>query len=296
MKNYIDLHMHSGYSDDGEYTAEELVTKCHQSGIRIMAITDHNTVSVIDEELALCREMGIIAIPGVEIDCTWKGIDLHVVGYGIDHHQRDFQKIEEDITAQEIINSRKRVWLTNQMGFQLSEQDMEESSLSDVWPGELFAEVLLGRPEYADHELLKPYRPGGSRSDNPLVNFYWDFYSQGKPCYTETRFPDLETVIDLVHAHGGVLVLAHPGVNLKEHFEKFDELAAVGIDGVEAFSSYHDTETCEYFYEKAKQYDLLVTCGSDYHGKTKPAISLGGSGCSVNQQQIEAQLRQYGLI
>lgn len=94
MKNYIDLHMHSGYSDDGEYTAEELVTKCHQSGIRIMAITDHNTVSVIDEELALCREMGIIAIPGVEIDCTWKGIDLHVVGYGIDHISETFRKLK----------------------------------------------------------------------------------------------------------------------------------------------------------------------------------------------------------
>lgn len=296
MKNYIDLHMHSGYSDDGEFTAEELVTKCHQNGIRIMAITDHNTVSIIDEELALCHEMGIIGIPGVEIDCTWKGIDLHVVGYGMDHHQRAFQKIEEDITAQEIVNSRKRVWLTNQMGFQLSEQDMEESSLSDVWPGELFGEVLLNRPEYADHELLKPYRPGGSRSDNPLVNFYWDFYSQGKPCYTETWFSDLETVIDLVHEHGGVLVLAHPGVNLKGRFEEFDEMAALGIDGVEAFSSYHDIETCDYFYGKAKQYDLLVTCGSDYHGKTKPAISLGGSGCSIDQHQIEAQLRQYGLI
>ena len=296
MKNYIDLHMHSYYSDDGEYTPEQLVTFCHQRGIDIMAITDHNSVSASDEEVQFCKEMGILTIPGVEIDCAWKGIDFHVVGYGIDYHHDDFKALEEHITKQEVVCSRKRVELTNQLGFSLTERDLEEFTLSDIWSGELFAELLLSMPEYQDHEVLKPYREGGSRSDNPLVNFYWDFYAQGKPCYLEINFPTLEETLDLIHRHGGVAVLAHPGINLKDRFALFPEMVKLGLDGVEAFSSYHTPETAAYFYDQAKTHDIMVTCGSDFHGKTKPSIHIGDSGCEINQHEIEEKLRQYGLI
>src|SRR5699024_67151 len=103
-------------------------------------------------------------------------------------------------------------------------------------------EVLLGKEEYQDAELLKPYREGGRRSDNPFVNFYWDYYAQGKPCYTEIVYPSLEETIQLIHQAGGKAVLAHPGNNLKGCFERFDEMVALGLDGVEAFSSYHSPE------------------------------------------------------
>lgn len=71
---------------------------------------------------------------------------------------------------------------------------------------------------------------------------------------------------------------AHPGVNLKGREGLLGEVLDLGMDGVEAFSSYHTPEQAVKFYRQARERGLSVTCGSDYHGKTKPAIRLGGYG------------------
>lgn len=91
-------------------------------------------------------------------------------------------------------------------------------------------------------------------------------------------------------------MLAHPGNNLKGRFDLFVKMVEAGLDGVEAFSSYHNPQTGEYFYQTASNLGLLITCGSDYHGKTKPSIKLGRCGCRVNQHQIEDKLLKIGLI
>lgn len=150
----------------------------------------------------------------------------------------------------------------------------------------MFAEVLLAKPEYENHPLLRPYRSGGVRSDNPYVNFYWDYYSQGKPCYAEIKFPAMEKAIDVIHRNHGTAVLAHPGVNLKGKAYLLDEIVKLGIDGIEAFSSYHTPKQAAGYYEAAKGRQLFVTCGSDYHGKAKPSIVLGAHGCFVPEEMM----------
>ena len=293
-KSYIDLHMHSMYSDDGEYTPTQLVDMCHEAGVKIMAIADHNWVKANEEAKKHADELGMTYIPAIEIDCTYKGVNLHVLGYGIDN-QEVFNQLGEDIEKQELAYSMKKLELTNALGFDLKKEQLDALSTNGVYTGEMFGEALLNDSRYDDHELLKPYRQGGERSDNPYVNFYWDYYAQGKPCYTEIHFPTLEETIQLIHQHGGVALLAHPGNNLKGQFELFDEMVALGLDGVECFSSYHTSETNEYFYNKAKELNVLYTCGSDFHGKTKPSIHLGENGC-LNPQKIEDCLKAHHLI
>ena len=293
-KSYIDLHMHGMYSDDGEYTPTQLVDMCHEAGVKIMAIADHNWVKANEEAKKHADELGMTYIPAIEIDCTYKGVNLHVLGYGIDN-QEVFNQLGEDIEKQELAYSMKKLELTNALGFDLKKEQLDALSTNGVYTGEMFGEALLNDSRYDDHELLKPYRQGGERSDNPYVNFYWDYYAQGKPCYTEIHFPTLEETIQLIHQHGGVALLAHPGNNLKGQFELFDEMVALGLDGVECFSSYHTTETNEYFYNKAKELNVLYTCGSDFHGKTKPSIHLGENGC-LNPQEIEDCLKAHHLI
>lgn len=296
MEKFIDLHMHSLYSDDGEYTPTELVEKCHKAGIRIMAIADHNSVKAIDEASQKAKELNMTYIYATEIDCTYEGINLHVLGYGIDYKKPIFNQLEENVLKQELECSAKKLELTNQMGFDLKKEQLDALSSNGVYTGEMFAEALLNDERYNDHELLKPYREGGERSDNPYVNFYWDYYSQGKPCYTEVVFPSLKETIQIINDNGGIAVLAHPGNNLKGQYEVFDEMVKEGIQGVEAFSNYHSKETVEYFLNKGREYDLLVTCGSDYHGKTKPAIELGETRCTIDEKEIEEQLKEYKLI
>lgn len=296
MNTYIDLHMHSLYSDDGEYTPTQLVQMCHEQGIRIMAIADHDNAYANKEAKQAADALGMTYISGIEIDCTFNGLNFHVLGYGIDATHPDFTNLYDGIMAQEKQMSASKITLTNALGFQITKEQLDALSEDGVYSGELFAEVLLQDKAYKDHPLLAPYREGGARSDNPYVNFYWDYYAQGKPCYTEIVYPTLEETIALIKQHGGVAVLAHPGNNLKGQFEMVNDMIAAGIQGIEVFSSYHTSETTAYFFEVAKQNNLLITCGSDFHGKTKPSIALGASGCTIDQSEIEAQLKTYQLI
>lgn len=293
MKSYVDLHMHSKYSDDGEFTPTQLVDMCHEAGVKIMAIADHNWVKANDEAKARCEELGMTYIPAIEIDCTYAGLNFHVVGYGI--NDESLNELGESVEKQEIACSANKLELTNALGFDLKKEQLDALSSNGVYTGEMFGEALLADERYVDYELLKPYREGGSRSDNPFVNFYWDFYAQGKPCYTEVKFPTVEETVKLINKHGGVAVLAHPGNNLKGRFELFDDMVKIGIQGVECYSSYHPVEVNEYFYNKAKELDILYTCGSDFHGKTKPAIVLGGNGCPT-PEEVEENLKKYNLI
>ena len=294
-RSYVDLHMHSHYSDDGEYTPTQLVDMCHEAGVKVMAIADHNWVKANDEATKYAKELGIKYIPAIEIDCTYQGLNLHVLGYGIDYKQPIFNQLGEIIEKQELTCSLKKLELTNALGFELTQDQLDALSTNGVYTGEMFGEALLNDERYLDHELLKPYRNGGTRSDNPYVNFYWDYYAQGKPCYTEIKFPTLEETIKIIHDNGGLAVLAHPGNNLKGRFEIFDEMVELGIDGVEAYSNYHSEEVNTYFVNKAKKLDILYTCGSDFHGKTKPSIVLGGNGCET-PDNVEKLLKKYHLI
>lgn len=292
----IDLHMHSRYSEDGEFTPTELVKQCLERGIGMMAVTDHNCVKANEEAGVAAKKKGIVYIPGIEIDCVYQDTNFHVLGYGIDFRSKDFETIEENIRKQGLQASLDRLAGTQAMGFHVTENDMWAISKGcywqEIWSGEMFAEVLLAKPEYKDNLLLRPYRPGGLRSDNPYVNFYWDYYSQGKPCYAEMKFPAMKEVIEMIHENHGVAVLAHPGVNLKGKEYLLDEILPLGIDGIEAFSSYHLPNQILDYYNVAESHKLISTCGSDYHGKTKPSIVLGGHGCFLPEKEMRRQLKQ----
>ncbi len=294
----LDLHMHSRYSDDGEFTPSELAEQCAAKGIRMMSVTDHNCVKANEEAAKAAEKKGINYIPGIEIDCIYKDTNFHVLGYGIDFKSSDFEKIEKVITSQNFQASLNRLAETQALGFgRITEKDMWELSKDNYdqgnWTGEMFAEVLLAMPEYAGHPLLEPYRPGGRRSDNPYVNFYWDYYSQGKPCYADMIYPAMEEIIDVIHHNHGAAVLAHPGVNLAEKEYLLDDILKLGIDGIEAFSSYHNPQQAEYYCQTARKNHIFVTCGSDYHGKTKPSIRIGQHGCPIPYTELTQQLGKF---
>lgn len=273
----IDLHMHSKYSDDGEFSPAELVRQCAEAGITVMSITDHNCVRANAEAQSAALAAGIRYIAGIEIDCVLSGVNFHVLGYGIDFESEDFIRIEENIRNQERRASLERLEKIQKLGFSVPEEELPPLSGS-VWTGELFAEILLQKPEYRNSPILEPYRSGGKRSGNPFVNFYWDYCSQGKPCYVKMDFPEMADAVSVIHRNAGKAILAHPGVNLKGHESLLEEALSLGLDGIEAFSSYHTQEQADCYYRKAAARNLLVTCGSDYHGKTKPSIRLGQYG------------------
>lgn len=272
----IDLHMHSCFSDDGELTPEEIIDRAIKNNVEIISISDHNSVRAVDRALSYSKNKNITVIPGIEIDCTFNNRNLHLLGYNIDYKSKDFYNIEEDILSQEKKASKEKIRLIKEYtNLNIFEDEVIKRSSNGVVTGELIAEILLEDSENRKSLILKPYLEGGNRSDMPYVNFYWDYFAQGKPAYVPIKFISLKEAIRLIHKNGGKAVIAHPGNNLKDKLDLIDNLIEEGIEGIEVFSSYHTKEQIEYFYTKAIKNNMIITCGSDFHGKTKPNIEIG---------------------
>lgn len=283
----IDLHMHSSHSDDGEYSVEQLVAVCAQKQIKMGAITDHNSVQGVPRAIHLGQEAGVKILAGVELDCVYDGVDFHLLGYGFDYTNSAFAVVEQDIYRQEMAATSEKIAKWNKaMGIPLTEEEVFAAADGAVVTGELIGEIILQKPEAERYDVLKPYRQGGAKSDMPYVNLYWDFFSQGKVAYVPIQYLSLVAAKELIQTSGGVAVLAHPGQNLQGDFSRIDAILQEGIDGIEVFSSYHTPATAQYFLDKAKEYNLLVTCGSDFHGKNKPHIQIGDCDGTVSETAI----------
>lgn len=283
---WLDLHIHSKYSDDGEYSPEELISICVRAGVNTMAITDHNSTAAIPEAIFWADKLGVTLVPGIELDCTFREVGLHLLGYWIDCHNPVFARIEEDIVAQEQKAAAVRIAKARKLGIHVDAEAALDLARNGVVTGEIIAEVALQSAKNAGHPLLEPYRPGGKRGDNPLVNFYWDFCAQGKPAYVPIHFISLREAIETIESTGGIAVLAHPGKNISEDVSLLHAIIEQGISGLEAFSSYHTPEQTAFYLEQAEHANLAISCGSDFHGKTKPMITVG----SVNCRGLETEL------
>ena len=101
----------------------------------------------------------------------------------------------------------------------------------------------------------------------------------------------MKEIIDIIHHNHGIAVIAHPGVNLKGKEFLLGGILDLGIDGIEAFSSYHNQKQAEYYYQAAQKKHIFFTCGSDYHGKTKPSIGIGQHNCLIPYTEMVRQLQ-----
>lgn len=285
----IDLHIHSNYSDDGELSPKDIISKSKELGLTLIAITDHNSVKGISEAILEAKDIRVI--PGIELDCTYKGRGFHLLGYDFDYTITKFREIEEDILRQEKEAAEKKVSLFSKAtGIALDIETVLAAAEDGVVTGELIAELLFKREDAYKYEMLKPYLPRGEKSDMPNVRFYWDYFSEGKVAYVPIHYITMEEGIELIHSAGGVAVLAHPGQNLKDKEELFFEILNQKIDGIEVFSSYHNEEKTSYYLNAALKYKKIATCGSDFHGKHKPNIPLGGHKALWKDEEIRKQL------
>lgn len=284
----LDLHIHSSYSDDGELSPGEIAARCMAQNMELIAITDHNSVCGVDEAVTAANG-GLRVLSGVELDCVYGGKNFHLLGYCFDHSRKEFEEIERDILRQEREAAGKKIELfTKATSIPVNASEILEAARGGVVPGELIGAHLLARGDAARYELLRPYLPGGAKSDMPNIRFYWDFFSEGKPAYVPIRYLSLSDGVALLHSAGGVAVLAHPGQNFAGDDSLLQGILSEKIDGIEVFSTYHSPETAAHYLEIAEQNQLIVTCGSDFHGKHKPQIRLGGHGASWSDPRLAA--------
>ena len=203
----------------------------------------------------------------------------------------EFVELERDLHAQRLAISEKVLDAVEGLGIYLDRQAIWDMASSGVVASVNIAKTALEDPRNDGNPLLAPYRPGGARSNAPYVNFGWDFCGQGGPAFVPMVLMPFSQAVRIIQEHGGAAVLAHPGANMKQNREITEDLIAQGIDGIEAYCSYHDGDTAAFYAAIAEENGLLATIGSDYHGRAKPHIRLGQYGHPAPQAAFDTLCR-----
>lgn len=291
MERWLDMHMHSDYSVDGEFAPAKLMRLCKAADLRVVALADHNTMRGVDEAMECAQFLGLHYFPAIEIDCVHTGRNFHLLGYGIRRGAAAIEEIAANVHKQELQASAQLLEKVRALGFFFDEKQVQGKARNGVVVAEILAEVILADPRNDAQKLLRPFRKGGNQSDNPFVNFFWTFCAQGKAAYVPMYYVSLATAVYAIHKNGGVAILAHPGANMGRNAAMTGSIIQAGIDGIEAYSNYHDPVTAEFYATLADRQGLLVTAGSDFHGRMKPAIQLGSLEYSRAAETYERMVR-----
>jgi predicted metal-dependent phosphoesterase TrpH len=268
----IDLHIHTTASSDGQHRPRQIFEMSRRLKFEAIAFADHNSVASVEEGLGISREFGIEFVPCIEINTHYKGYDFHLLGYFIDHRDEGLLRWLEGLGANKRRQIRQRVNRLRKLGFTLSEEDVERYTMGREPTGVSYLKALLEREENRSDPRLRVYIDG-ERSDSPYLNFYLDYLAGGRPASVPVRFISTPEAIQLVRSLGGIPILAHPS-EVKD--KRLFDLIGAGLEGLEVYSSYHREEDEQYFAEVCDRYGLLVTAGSDFHGREiKPDVPLG---------------------
>lgn len=258
--SYIDLHTHSTASD-GTDSPSQLVQRAIEKNLSAIAITDHDTVSGVEEALQTAKELPITVIPGIELSCSYQNKDLHILGYYIDYTNKSFLcQLEKLKNRRNYRNEQMRKKL-EEHGILLTMEQIQGHAKQSVITRAHFAKAM----EEAKYIKSK---------DEAFSKYIGD----GCPCFVPKLQFSPKEAIHLIQSAGGLAVLAHPLI-YKFSYQELDtlicELKSYGLIGVEVYHSSHNISNSGNLRELIRQYDLLPTGGSDYHGTNKVNVELG---------------------
>jgi predicted metal-dependent phosphoesterase TrpH len=251
---FADLHLHT-YFSDGTYSPEELVGHAKRSGLKAIAVTDHDTLEGCRRAAVASEAAGIEFLPGTELTAEQDDTELHILGYLIDISN---EKLLAEIAKFQNVRQQR----VREMVARLNQARVP-----------LEAEAV-----FALANCRSPGRPHVARAlvkaglCSSLDEAFERFLKKNRPAWVPKFKMSAAQAIELIHEAGGVAVMAHPGLNRAD--ETIPAMVEAGLDGIECFHSKHSTATVEHYLEVADRFHLLVTGGSDCHGmnKGKPLI------------------------
>src|SRR5918912_2688409 len=258
----FDLQSHSVESD-GALAPADVVAAAAASAIRLMALTDHDTVDGVPEALRAAREHGLRCSPAAELSSvSGEFEDLHVCVCDLRHDDPELRATLADFRA----DRGRRIWAMaerlEELGFALDRAELVARER---------AGAPLGRPHLADAGLAHPANAAKLRAEgiDGRDTLFPPYLIPGAIAYVARSRPTVEEAIDVIHAAGGVAVWAHPFWDVAERdvmLAALDRFAAAGLDGVEVFYAAHDEQQTRLLHDAARERGLLATGSSDFHG------------------------------
>ncbi len=241
-----DLHTHTTASD-GRLSPPGLVEKAHLRGLAALSITDHDTLAAYPTAALAAERVGIELIPGVELSANVSGTDVHLLGYGFDLGDAGLRTHLARYRAERHERAAEIAERMAALG--------HEVRLDRIL--EIAAGGAVGRPHIARAIVEAGY---AETTQDAFARYIGD----GAPAFVPKGEASAEELIALVHAAGGVCVVAHPGSWVQVRF--VEHLVAAGLDGIETVHPAHDDDLREHWRGVARRLGLIETGGSDYHG------------------------------
>ena len=254
----VDLHLHT-IASDGRCTAVELAELAVASGVSVMGVTDHDTVAACRDVAAAARQRGVEAITGIEFTAVEAGRDVHMLGYFLDI---DDAGLLEFLATQR----RKRIDRVERLAERLNELGLPVD-VSPFLTAVATRGQSVGRPQVADAMIA-----AGHVANRRQAFDRW--LAAGRPAFVEREGAVPERVIDIAHAAGGLVSLAHPGRTALED-QRIGQLVAAGLDAIEVYHPDHDAPAVAHYAELADRLGTLRTGGTDFHGDPSYPQTVG---------------------
>jgi predicted metal-dependent phosphoesterase TrpH len=260
MDKTYDLHSHTLRSD-GVLTPAELVRRAADKGVDVLALTDHDVTDGLAEAQVAAGQAGIELVPGVEISVTWQGRTIHVVGLGIDPENEPLASGLAELRSVRDVRGRD-------IGERLQKAGVDRA----YERARAYAHgKILSRTHFARFLVDAGYAPN-------LNKAFKNYLHKGKPGHVRSEWATLEQCLDWIRAAGGVAVIAHParypfGTGVMRRL--LGEFSEAGGRAIEVVTGNYSADETQRFARLAQEFDLLSSCGSDFHGPEQHWLELG---------------------
>ncbi len=249
----IDLHIHSSASD-GEYSPSQIVFFAAEKRISVIALTDHDTVSGLDEAEAAAAEKGIVFVRGIEININRQRGEFHLLGLGLQKIAPELEQLTQRLQNERVERNRTIIENMKADGF-----PVDYGELESMFPGQ-----NLGRPHIAAYLLEK-------RIVRRRQQAFDKYIGHGRPYYRGKQGAELSEAISAIVESGGIPVIAHP-LSLYISWGKMEatlaEFRSAGVRGLEAWHPGAKVSSCRRLETLARKLGFFITAGSDFHGES----------------------------
>ncbi|HEY5003191.1 MAG TPA: PHP domain-containing protein [Ktedonobacteraceae bacterium] len=259
MANIVDLHTHSTASD-GLYSPTELFQRAAEAGLRVVALTDHDSTNGLEEAAQAARTHDIDFIPGIELNTDIQGGEVHVLGYFSEYTRPDFQSVLQVLRNARVHRGQRMVELLNEQGVHIQWERVRE-----------IAQGSVGRPHVAKALLEAGYVKS-------IPEAFDKYIGSSSPAYVPRYKLTPQDAIRLIASANGISVMAHPltmpGLAALRNW--LPELHDAGLVGMEVYYGPYAQSEVQELKAFADEYHLIATGGTDYHGPGIHPTPLGG--------------------
>ena len=242
-----DFHVHTS-SSDGVLSPKEVVFKAYKNNVNYLSITDHDTVSGLDEALVESQKYDISFIPGIELSTQYNNESIHILGYFKDksYNNQNFIQELDKIKNHRIIRAQKITKkLDDEFNIKISFEKILKESKDTIARPHIAKAIIDAGYDYSHDEIFDK------------------FIGKDSKAYVPTLKLSTEYGINLLKKYNALVFLAHPKLIKNTPIEEFIKM---NIDGIESIYYQNTTEETNYYLNIAKEYNLLNSCGSDFHG------------------------------